>query len=87
MRKLKGYIPTTFLMAMLAFGAVTTPASGGIIVGDLTEKECPAPETTVKSIVDMAANFAKTGIIVGDFAPAPCGIIVGDLAEGIIVGD
>jgi hypothetical protein len=84
MRKLKGYIPTTFLMAIIAFGAVTTPASGGIIVADLTE-ECPAPEVTFKSIIDKAVSFAKTGIIVADFAP--CGIIVGDFAEGIIVGD
>lgn len=87
MRKLKGFIPTTFLIAMIAFGAVTTPA--GIIIGDLTEtetpKECKDPDTGIESIFEKVVSFAKTGIIIGDFAP--CGIIIGDFKNGIIIGD
>lgn len=87
MTKLRGYIPTTLMIATLMFGA--TAANAGIIVGDRTSStkdSNPCAETktdySFMGLVETFATFAKTGIIVGDRN----GIIVGD-RNGIIVGD
>ena len=88
MTKLRGYIPTTLMIATLMFGA--TAANAGIIVGDRTSSATkdtnPCEETktdyTSMGLLETVATFAKTGIIVGDRN----GIIVGD-RSGIIVGD
>lgn len=92
MRKLKGYIPTTFLMAMLAFGTVAAHADGiivtrgaadGIIVTKTNdEKPCEESKGLVGDLLDTVIGFVKTGIIVTK-SSAPCGIIV--TKTGIIV--
>ena len=95
MTKLRGYIPTTFLLVTLLFG--TTATNAGIIIGGRVDTE-PSPceeQDTLKGLFDAAVTFAKTGIIIGDRngiiigdrgSNDTCGIIIGD-RNGIIIGD
>lgn len=88
MTKLRGYIPTTLMIATLMFGA--TAVNAGIIIGDRTSSatkdanSCEETKTefSFAGLLETAATFAKTGIIIGDRN----GIIIGD-RNGIIIGD
>jgi len=86
MTKLRGYIPTTLMLATLLFGA--TAANAGIIIGDRSSStkdtnSCESKtELTFKGVIEEAVGFVKTGIIIGD----RMGIIIGD-RTGIIIGD
>ena len=95
MTKLRGYIPTTFLLVTLLFG--TTATNAGIIIGGRVDTE-PSPceeQDTLKGLFDAAVTFAKTGIIIGGRngiiiggrveSQDTCGIIIGG-RNGIIIG-
>lgn len=93
MTKVKGYIPTTFLLAVIALGNVAAYADGiivtrgsaadGIIVTKSNdEPKCEESKGLAADILDTVIGFVKTGIIVTK-SSAPCGIIV--TKTGIIV--
>jgi hypothetical protein len=89
-KKMKGWIPTTFLALVLLFGSTVAKADGIIIGGNLTDTEdpCTVSKKSLTGIIVtdltgiiIGGNLVGTGIIVTDLvtkdAPVNCGIIIG----------